>query len=225
MEKPTFDRLRPLSWSALSSFEWDAEQWYQKYVIHGKCMRGNEAQGILPFCTVSGLANDHTCPAIETSIEMTFGKLVGERLASDPTYLPHVPRLSTFEYKLECKFGKIPLVGFLDSYEPHTELLEFKTGKAVWTQARADGTDAKKWGQLQMYLLMIFLIEKIRPEDIKCRVFWLPTEDRNDFSIGFVNENDAKVFETKRTMQDILEFGARINRTYKQMQEYCANHE
>ena len=51
----TFDHSRPLSWSAISSWEYSHEQWYRKYVLNR--------------------------PDDETE-EMIFGKVIGERLAT-----------------------------------------------------------------------------------------------------------------------------------------------
>lgn len=192
----TFDRKRPLSWSAISSFEYNPEQWYRKYVL-----------GI----------EEKPNPA------MLFGKLVGERIASDPTFLPNLPRLSLYEYEqpdgLRSMFGKIPLLGYIDSYEPHTTLFEYKTGQRLWTQKRVD-----EHGQIDMYLLLLWLKYKIKPTDIAVTLFWMPTQDNSDFNISFINEKKIYPFPTTRTLQDILNFGARINRVYKEMDEYCQNH-
>lgn len=220
----TFDKSRPLSWSAISSYEWDPEQWYQKYVIHGKCTRGSNHEDetvTFGFCTVSGLFSDHTCPAIETSIEMTFGKIVGERLAADPKYLPHVKRYPIFEHEMRCTFGKIPLIGYADGWNPPVfNLGEYKTGKKKWDQQRAD-----EHGQITMYCLMLWIIDKIHPERITADLHWLPTQDMADFSISFIDESQIHSFTTKRTMKDVLEFGSRITRTYSAMEAYCKNHD
>lgn len=190
--KPTFDlKKRPLSWSAISSFEYDPEQWYRRYVL--------------------GIKDPSTAP-------MEFGKEIGEKLATDPSFLPGVPRRSHFEYELRCMFGKIPLIGFIDSYLPHTDLDEYKTGVKPWTQKRVD-----EHGQLDMYLLMLYLCHQVRPEKIRVRLHWLPTQENGDFSISLVSE-DCHSFDTKRTMVDVLHFGDRINSTVKQMREYAKNH-
>lgn len=179
---------RPLSWSSLSSFEWSPEQWYERYILAKK---------------------------EEPSEEMKFGKLVGERLASDPLFMPHIPRLGTYEYELKCKLGKIPLTGFMDDFKAPNKMSEFKTGVKPWDQSRADSH-----GQIDMYLLMHYLINKVKPEDMSVNIYWMPTEKTGDFKIKFVDENDVRVFKTKRTMRQILEFGARINATVKTMELY-----
>ena len=187
-----FLKNRPLSWSALSSFQYSPEQWYSRYIL-------GEKQ--------------------EDTPEMVFGKTVGERLASDPAYLPQVPRLSVFEHPMRCKFGKIPLVGYADTYEPKSKLYEYKTGKKEWDQKRAD-----EHGQIDMYLLMHYLIEKVRPEDVEVKLMWLPTQQNGDFSISFIDENDVKIFSTRRTLLQVLEFGQKISKTVKAMDEYIHTH-
>lgn len=192
MTKPTFDRQRPLSWSAISSFEYDSEQWYRKYVL------GQQD------------------PATK---EMIFGSEIGRRLSVDQSFMTCVPRLPIFEYELRATFGKIPLIGFIDSYNEHTDLMEYKTGKKAWTQKRADDH-----GQIDMYLLMLNIMHKVKPHDIYCRIVWIPTQENGDFSISMINPDKVHVFETHRSMADILRFGMRINETYNKMVEYCKNH-
>lgn len=203
---PHWKKNRPLSWSAISSFMWNPEQWHDRYIM---------------------------CLEQTPSKEMIFGKYVGEKLASDPFYLPEVERYDTFEYKLECKFQGIPLVGYIDS--SLLDLIrhkEYKTGKKLWDKKRADSH-----GQITMYSLMIYLIHKIKPEDIEWHLVWLPTQDKpNDQDdlatflnskpeIEFVDPFEHHVFTTKRTMKDILEFGNTIKKTYKLMEEYANNHD
>jgi hypothetical protein len=75
---------RPLSWSAISSFEWNREQWFAKYVTGEK--------------------------PVDTP-ELIFGKEVDERLQEDPTFLPEIVRYEELQFKMECKLGKYALIG------------------------------------------------------------------------------------------------------------------
>ncbi len=187
------DKKRSLSWSSISSFEYDKNQWFDSYILGKR----------------------------QSSPEMTFGKMVGDKLATDPTYLPQVPRLNTFEYKFEVMFNKIPLIGYADSFCTITnkKMKEYKTGVKPWTKKRAD-----EHGQIDMYLLMHYITKKIKPEDVDCELIWLPTkkEETGDFkvTISFVEPLIIQTFKTKRTMNDILIFGQRIKDRYKEMQEY-----
>jgi hypothetical protein len=193
------DRLawtkKPLSWSAISSFEYDREQWYRKYILGEKT----------------------------TSREMEFGKMIGKKLETDPTFLPMVPRLSIMEYPFKVKLGEILMVGYADSFCDKTcrKLNEFKTGKKEWDQDRAD-----THGQVDAYLLMNYLTHKVKPEEVEVTLVWMPTEFNEDFSIKFIEpiEETIRIFKTKRTMTDILKFAARVKRVYNEMVEFSTNH-
>lgn len=189
---------RPLSWSAISSFDYDPEQWYQRYVLGEKSSE---------------------------TVEMKFGKVVGERLASDPTYLPQVPRLSKYEHPFVVTYKKIKLVGYGDSFCDITKkkLFEYKTGVKPWTQKRAD-----EHGQITIYLFMHYLVEKIRPEEMLCKLVWLPTKKKMNpnltTEISFVEPVVPKIFTTKRTLIQVLFFGKKIEETVKAMEQYARNH-
>lgn len=191
-----FLKTRPLSWSAKSSFDYDLEQWYQRYIL--------------------GIKEDPT-------EELKFGKLVGEKLASDFTFMPCIPRLSVYEnelnYTMKSKKGDIPMIGFMDAYSPKFNMDEYKTGKKAWTQERAD-----THGQIDMYLLMHFLINKVPPEKMTVRIFWMPTKLNGDFTISFVGADNAICFPTKRTTRQVLDFSTRIKKTVEAMQAYVRNH-
>lgn len=222
----TFKKDRPMSWSSISLFDEppynDPEKWYQKYVIHQDCTRRKEEDGIVrvAFCAVSMLEDDATCPQNETSLAMEFGSLIDKKLQLDPLFLPHVPRYEHMQYPLETTFMNIPLIGYPDglAFKSPT-LADYKTGKVAWTQKKADTT-----GQLTLYLFLIYLIKKMRPEEFECIIHWLPTHELGDFSIGLVDDTDMKTFYTHRTMSDILMMGKRINKAYLEMEEYCKSH-
>lgn len=198
-KKPTFDQKRPLSWSAISSFEWDPEQWYDKYVLNKQP------------------------PATQ---EMLFGSEIGRKIATDPKFLPQIPRYPIFEHEMRATLGGIPLLGYADGWDPSKsnltlkyDLGEYKTGKKVWDQARADAH-----GQIDMYLLLLYLTEKINPAEVLCKIHWLPTRDTGDFRIEFASPFRIHTFPTKRSMVQVLNFGTRIKATHKAMLKYCKQH-
>ena len=220
--KPVLDLTRPVSWSNISSFAFDAEQWRQKYVVHGKC-RGPK-DGEPAYCEIME-GYYRSCPVIATSPQLEFGKKVGERLATDPKYMKHVPRYEAFEYEFGASIGDIPLIGFADGFTkaPDSKALhvlgEYKTGKSPWTQKRAD-----EHGQITMYLLMLYLKEKIRPEDVTCFLHWMPTTITPKLQVDFLDKKKVTTFETRRTMTDIIEFAAQVKEVRKQMIRYAAKH-
>ncbi len=149
----------------------------------------------------------------QTSREMDFGSVIDKRIQKDPTFIPLLPRYPLMQHKMEVMFGGIPLIGYPDGLDiDKPTLADFKTGKVPWTKKRADET-----GQLTMYLLLLFITKKIKPEEFKCLIHWLPTQENGDFSISLVDENVFHTFETKRTMTDVLKFGNLINETHKEM--------
>lgn len=192
---------RPFSWSQMSSFEYSPNQWYRKYYL-------GEKQ--------------------KTSAEMDLGKEIGEKLASDSSFMPEIPRQKYMEYGIQVKLGDVELIGYFDSFDDEPvlpyPLEEFKTGKKPWDQKRADNH-----GQITFYCLLLWLAKKIRPEDVLPRIHWIPTEELDqsfkDFMDGRRKIEIAKnvkplTFVTKRTMRDVLMFSKKINRVIAEMERY-----
>lgn len=189
-------KARPFSWSQLSSFEYDPEQWYKNYFL--------------------GIRD-------ASSKEMEFGKVfalsIEEGTCEIKELMERLPRKK--EHPFKVVYAGIMLTGFADAFEDVTfdDLGEVKTGKKAWDQKRVDNH-----GQIDMYLLMNYITNKKRPEDVRCRLHWIPTQDNGDFTISFVKPVKVHTFETKRTMADILAFGNRIKNTIKQMEIYAHSH-
>lgn len=196
MPKPTFDPNRPMSWSQMSSFEYDPEQWYKKYVL-----------GMEPPPTA----------------EMKFGKKFADSIEDGTCKVKELMGYlqKKKEHEFKCTWRQIPLIGYGDAFcdETFKILDEVKTGKREWTQKRAD-----EHGQIDWYNLMNFLINKIRPEEMINTIYWLPTQDKGDFTIDFIHPVKVYPFRTNRTMSQVLKFGARIVQRRKEMVEYCKNH-
>lgn len=183
---------RPLSWSSISSFEYSPEEWYRRYILGEK--------------------------SIDTR-EMEFGKLIANSFSTDKPLAP-VKLYEIVEYPLTVVFNGIPLMGYVDTYDPKTHnFREFKTGKKIWDQKRAN-----EHGQLKMYALLLFIMHKVKPENYKIHLDWIPTQDNGDFSISFVEPIKVYTFEVKLTMKDIVIFGAYIKDTYKRMQEFAKSY-
>jgi hypothetical protein len=212
-----FLATRPLSWSALSSFEYDKEQWFETYILGKR----------------------------QESPEMTFGSIVDKKIQTDPSFLPKLPRYPLMQYKMNAVFNGIPLTGLpdglsLNSVETENTkgykvfwdkgyiLSDYKTGRKAWDKKRADET-----GQLTMYLFLLYILHKEKPEQFRCFIHWLPTvkHEAGDFTVkvdfhdGIHGEDGIKTIETKRTMADLLKFGERINKVIKEMEQYVRNHE
>lgn len=123
--KPTFNKDRPLSWSAISSFEYDPEQWYKKYVLG---------------------------EAVTETKEMVWGKMVAESFGTDKPLAP-VEIYPVVEHKMAVIFNKMKLIGYIDTYDPATHnFREYKTGKKPWTQDRANEHGQLKMYALMLYV-------------------------------------------------------------------------
>lgn len=193
--KPKMDMDRALSFSQVSAFEYDPEEWYKSYVL-----------GIFT-----------------SSKEMEFGSYVDKRIQTDPDFLPSLPRYEKMQHKMKVRFDGILIVGVPDGldFDAEKRLADYKTGKKAWDKKRA-----KETGQLKFYLLLLYLTEKIKPEEFRCFIHWLPTQDNADFTISFVPniEKEIKTFEVKHTMKEVLEYWTYVKGVYKKMQEYVENH-
>jgi len=80
-----------------------------------------------------------------------------------------------------------------------------------------------------MYNLINYIATngKVSPEDMRNRLIWLPTErlEGGDFNvaISLVEPVVPQIFETKRSMTDLLKFGEYIKSTVREMEEYAKN--
>ena len=189
---------RPLSYSAISSFEYDKEQWYKKYILGEK---------------------------LKETPELKFGKVFAKS-CEDRCPLAPVTLLDKMEHKFSVVFDDIPLVGFADTWDDKTHLEggEYKTGVQIWNQKRVDEHE-----QITIYLLMNYITHKINPDSVRYFLEWVPTKkiersngdfSGEDYEIAFVTPITVRRFETKRTMTDILRYGAKIKRIVKEMEDY-----
>src|SRR5689334_52062 len=121
-----FLKKRPLSWSAISSFEYSPHQWYRTYILGER----------------------------QTSKEMEFGKVIDQRFQDDPTFLPSIPRGEQLQMKFKATFSGIPLVGVPDiiALEKEPMIGDLKTGRKEWDQKRADETGQLTFYSLLVYL-------------------------------------------------------------------------
>lgn len=103
--------------------------------------------------------------------------------------LPGLPVYEVPEFELRCEVNGVPLLGYLDSYDPWNNVfLEFKTGKNPWTQ-----TKVQKHEQLLMYAVMLKHSVGEVPE--YCDLVWIETQDGGGEVVDFwhTNENSINV--------------------------------
>ena len=155
------------------------------------------------------------------SKEMLFGSKIDKQIQDDPTFIPLLVRESELQYKMHFKMKDFTLIGIPDAIcLTKKRLRDYKTGKGEWTHSRAHGT-----GQLTWYLLMVYMIHKIKPEEFECYIDWLPTMDTTDGQIAFRDDPVVPItFKTKRTFTEVLSFAAEIVKVRKEMERYARNH-
>lgn len=192
-----FFKVRPLSWSAVSSFEYNPDEWYKRYIQNIKQ---------------------------EENLAMKFGKTFAESIEKGkplaPVTIIHDKPImgKNVEHKFEVVFNKVPLIGFADTFCHKTfkKLGEFKTARTLWTQQKVD-----QHGQITMYCLMNLITNKIKPEDMDIFLECIQTKESGDFTVEFMKPLKVHHFKTKRTMSEVLAFGTRINNIVKDMQLYA----
>lgn len=190
---------RPMSWSQISTFQYSKDDWLNKYILD------------LPQ---------------PSSPELEFGKAFADSCEARTPLAP-VTLLDIVEHPFEASLGDVKLVGYADSISSdlrHT--LEYKTGVKQW-----DAKRVQNHLQIDMYALMNFLTNGIKPEDCRFALEWIPTRritrsnadfSGYDYRIVFATDPpEVRHFETKRTMGDILAFGALIRATRKEMEAYA----
>ena len=192
-------KRRPVSWSQISSFEYDPEQWFKRYFL------GEES----------------------TSPELEFGKKVGKLLETDPTFLPQIKRQSKMEHEFKCEFKGMELIGYADSFCTITnkKMEEYKSGVKLWDQKRVDEHGQITQYALMHFVMTKIPPEEL---EITLWWMPTKREESGDFKvkISFIEpiEKNIKMFHTKRTMRDVLIFGERINKTRKEMEKYAKTH-
>ena len=180
----------------ISCFEYDKEEWYKRYVL-----------------------GEQTPPSKEMLFGNKFAKSIEDGTCDYPGLLAALQPKK--EQPFEVQLGQLRLKGFADAFDNvnYKVLDEVKTGKKEWNQKRAD-----EHRQIDMYLLMNLITNKVRPEDVTCSVYWCPTEERGDFSVQFVEPRVFKKFVTKRTTAQVLKFASYIQDIHKDMLSYALAH-
>lgn len=190
---------RPLSWSQLSSFAWNKDDWYTKYVL------GIESP---------------------LSPELIFGKAFADSCEASTPLAP-VTLLSKQELPLDAALDGIKLFGYVDTIDEATlaETGEFKTGAKPWDQKRVDGHGQITMYALMNFLQNKVHPEKAKfwLEWIPTKKVYRDNGDFSgyDYDIVFASDPPEVIhFDTKRTMRDILAFASYIKTTRKEMEEF-----
>lgn len=223
--KPVFNRGRKHSWSEMSSFYYDKEQWWTKYCLHGPCTRAKDDSP--PFCVITRKC-DPECPQITTSIQMLFGNYIGNKIATDPTFLPEVPRYEIFEQEFTAVIpgSDIQITGFLDSFRVSpVSMREYKTSSnpKKWTYK-----SASNHGQMKFYKLLIALNMPLSfdPGQIFSTLTYIPVKmvgNLKGFHMELSNE-PIQTWEVRHTAHEVWDFANEILETMDAMEAYAIAH-
>ncbi len=196
-----FFKIRPLSYSQLSTFWWNKDDWYRRYVLKEKQ---------------------------EETPELAFGKLMALSIENGSQLAP-VTILSVCEQEFKFTFNGIPCIGYADTFNPSTcrQLGEFKTGVKKWDQKRVDEHKQLDFYCLGNYIInkvkpeeVDIFLEWVPTKKTSHRTSGL--SKKSDYNIAFTTDPPiVNHFNTKRTMKDIVSLGILIKKTIKEMGSYA----
>lgn len=182
---------RPLSYSQLSCWDYNKEEWYKRYII-GQPYKTNSA--------------------------MNAGNVVGDSIGTEKSLVPDLVPPGVKEFKLTAQIGDIYLIGYADHYCPETKVLhenKTSTNRRKWTQGAVD-----RHKQLDMYCLMLALTHDTAPEDVEIYLNYIPVIEGQDMKYYLPDPVTYRQFETKRTTEQIEAFAKEIQSTVEEMHEY-----
>lgn len=119
-----------------------------------------------------------------------------------------IPEAKVYEKELKATFKGIPLIGYLDGFDPENcEILEFKSGKMP--------SEASWKSQMMFYSTLLYLIEKKLPSKITlyyCKTYF---DKKGKLKL----DGTVKQYDIKISLSDIIMFGKEIIDTYAKIQE------
>lgn len=139
---------------------------------------------------------------------LRFGKGIAELIekGKHKELLPDLPVYPNPEYKMQCDVMGVPILGFIDSYDPEKNVfLEYKTGKNPWDQRKV-----QKHDQLTLYATMLKAITGKMPE--YCDLVWIETKEGKvpvEFDSGLSNNPDTELNLTGKMVTFHREFDER----------------
>jgi hypothetical protein len=150
---------------------------------------------------------------------MLFGSKVGDSIGTENNLVPTLTPPGVKEYELRANIGKIRMIGFCDHYCTETKVLnENKTtdNPNKWNQKSVDAH-----GQMTMYALLLYLQDKVKPEDVTMYLNYIPVTIGGDFQYQLPDPPTYTAIPTKRTTTDILRYVGYVEETVKKMEAYA----
>ena len=117
--------------------------------------------------------------------------------------LPDLTLYSKPEFELRCEIFGVPMLGFIDSYDPENNVfIEIKTGKNPWDQRKV-----QKHDQLTLYATMLKHITGKMPE--YCDLIWIETKEGPTEVNDFWRDNEKEINVTGKIVPFRREFDER----------------
>lgn len=187
---------RAVSWSQLSLWKRNKNQWFDSYILDKK---------------------------FSPTAAMIFGSVVGDTLGTGKKK-SMVPKLEKYlkgekEHEIHVRLNNKMLIGYTDHYCPVKKILnENKTSQTAnrWNQIEVDNS-----GQLTMYALMIMLRDGTPPDDLEIYLNVVPVFNRPFGGFHIPDPNNFYRYQTKRTVLQCLDFGSKIEQRIKQMEHFA----
>ena len=119
-----------------------------------------------------------------------------------------IPEAKVYEKELKAKFNGTRLIGYLDGWdERKLEIMEFKTGKRP--------SEASWRAQMTFYSTILFIRRKKLPS--KITLYWAETKfDENDV---LILTGKVKMYNIIVTLLDVIQFSAKLIKTYNDIQK------
>lgn len=167
-----------LSWSAINCWMTNPERFRKEYFENGKKLDTKAWQ---------------------------FGRGIASLIeeGKHKELLPDLVVYSHPEYELKCEIMGVPMIGFIDSYDPEKNVFrEYKTGRVPWTYAKV-----QKHDQLTLYAAMLKCITGKMPE--YCDLDWIETREGAVEVEDFWRTNEKQINVTGKIVTFRREFDSR----------------
>lgn len=182
---------RPLSHSQLESIKWSEDEWFENYILEAKK---------------------------ESNPAMRFGSLVGDSIGTFKSMVPQLVPPGVKEYEMRGyisdDLGDIHMIGFADHYCNQTFVLhENKTSdnRKKWNKKSVD-----EHTQLTMYALLLHIQDKIKPDDIKMQLNYIPVRIVGT-TYRLSDPPEVISFATKRTNTQVIQYVGYVKEVVKKM--------
>jgi len=186
--------VRPLSYSQLSAWEYNKDEWYERYILNKKT------------------------PA---NSAMRAGTLIGDSIGTEKSLVPLLTPPGVKEYELRASLGDIHIVGYCDHYCPDTKTLhenKTSTNRNKWNQRSVD-----EHKQLDMYALMLFLTHDVLPDDLKIYLNYIPVIEGADMRYYLPDPVEHYSFQTSRSEKHLVDMTRYIENTVEDMCAYAVH--